>query len=377
MNINILILFVLFASIIEINSILIRSIDNAFFAPISTSNFTMTYNRSKDECLCLAVPYYTMVNYFENGTCQIFITIPCAYQVQLKTQVHLYLFNESVSLTPQSCAADLALLIKKLNNAVPNDRSVAKPRCLVIDDHGYLVTVRNMQSLLDRYDPNNLTLIDQTPLSTPYPFTITFHDGAYYIATYFGNITVVSSTTLTTINTISSSYINQPRDIIFVDNGYTMIVASSGNNLLLCFNRSDATSTSYTFAYMIPFSDNYPHGLWRVNDSFFYVTSYTSNTIFSYTLVNNTTWIPKLIVDARSMVSIGGGTHVTVDQHGRLWFSLGDAGVLIYDNQGVLLGSFSYSLVSVYDLLITDNYVIYLSLYSSNLLVRLDPNIDD
>ena len=240
---NIFILFVLLTSIVHVNTIQIRLINNSIFTPISTSNFTIVQNRSKDECLCLTVFHHTAMNYFHNGTCQIFTTLPCAYQVRLRIQVEHYLIDQSLSLARQSCAANLTYLINKLNNTIPDNLNVIKPRCLVIDNHGYLVTIRNMQSLLVRYDPRNLTLIDQTPLVASYPLTITFSDGAYYIASYFNNITVINSTTLATVNMISSSYINKPRDIIFINNGNTMIIASSGNNFLLFFNRSNASST--------------------------------------------------------------------------------------------------------------------------------------
>ena len=366
-------LLVLLALTIGVGAIPMRLINQAIFIPISTSNFTIVHHRSNDECL--AIQYLTAMNFFSNGSCQIFITIPYAFQVRLQTEVKLYLFDQSVSLASQSCAANLTRLINKLNNTIPKDLNVTKPRCLGIDNHGYLVTVLNMQSLLVRYNSINLTLIDQTALIASYPLTITFYDDAYYIAFYFGDITVINSNTLATTNMISSPYINKPRDIIFINNGYTMIIASSGNNFLVFFNRSNATSTYYIYAYRVPFSHSSPHGLWLVNDSFFYVISYDNNTIFSYILVNNTTWIGNVIVDARDRVSTEGGTHVTVDPHGRLWFSLENGGVLIYDNQGIFLECFSYSSMSVYDLLITENYTIYLSSYLNDRIVRLDPDI--
>ena len=374
---NIFILFVLLTLIIDVSTIQIQSINNAIFTPISSSNFTIVHNRSKNECLCLAVSQNTLVNYFQNGTCQIFTMIPCAYQIRFQTQVKLYLLNQSVSLTRQSCAANLSLLIKKLNNTVPNNLNIIKPRCLVIDNHGYLVTISVTSPYLVRYDPINLTLIDQTQLIAPSLRTITFYDEAYYIASNQGNITVINSNTLATNNVITSSYISKPRDMIFINNGNTMIVASLGNNFLVFLNRSNATSTYYTYVYRVSFSHSSPHGLWHVNDSFFYVTSYDNNTIFSYALVNSTTWFGKLVVDARNMVSISGGIHVTVDPHDRLWFSLQNGSLLIYDNQGVFLQSFFYSSVPVYDLLITDNYIIYLSSDSTDRVLRFDPNIDD
>lgn len=375
MNVTALAICALVALSNHANSIPIRLIRDAAFVSLSAPNFTFVHNLSQEDCLCLGVPDYAVVNYFSNRTCQLFHRVPCAYEVRLQVQALLYFVNAFVSLVGELCTTRLSQLMDKLNNTIPTNINIATPRCLVIDDQGFLVTVRNNPSFLERYDPDNLTLIDQISLSGLYQLTLAFHDGAYYIGTYFDSIVIINSTTLAIINTIVSSYLRGPRDMIFINNGDTMIVASATNNFLVFFNRSDITSTAYTFAYRIPFSQQHPHGLWRFNDSFFYVTSYINNTICSYSAESNRSWTETLVVNAGSIAATGGGTHVTVDPDGRLWFSMETGGALIYDKQGVPLGTFNYSSVSIYDILITGKYVIYLSSYLSNQLLRFDPQI--
>ena len=377
MSIATLAIFTLVAFSNHANSAQVRLIRHAAFVPLFTSNFTFAHNLSEEECLCRAVPDYTVVNYFNNRTCQLFGKIPCAYRVRLQVQTRLYSLDASVTLTGGSCTLNLYQLVEKLNNTVPTNINVLTPRCLVMDDQkGYLVTVRTNPPFLERYDPENLTLIDQMSLSGLYPLTLAFHAGAYYAGTYFDSILIINSTTLTIINTITSLYLSGPRDMIFINNGYTMIVASANNNFLIFFNRSELASTAYTFVYRVSFSRQQPHGLWRINDSFFFVTSYINNTIYSYSAENNGSWTEALVVDASSIISTGGGTHVTVDPDGRLWFSMENGGALIYDKQAVLLGTFSYPSVSIYDIFITENYVVYLSSYLSNQLLRFDPQIN-
>ena len=375
MNAATLSIFALVTFIIHANLTQIRSIPDAVFVPLSRSNFTFVHNISQGECLCLAIWNFPVINYFDNSTCQLFSRIPCSYQIRLQAQARLYIFDASVPVAGGSCTANLSQLTEKLNNTVPIDIPVIAPRCLITDDHGYLVTVRDDPSFLERYDPINLTLIDRTSLTGLYPLTLAFRDGAYYIGTYYDSILIINSTTLTMIDSITSSYLFGPRDIIFINDGYTMVVASTDNNLIVFFNHSDTTSTIYTFADYVPFSHQGPHGLWRVNDSFFYVTSYTNNTIWSYSADDNRSWAQTLVVDASPLVSTSGGTHVTVDQNDRLWFSLENGGALIYDTHGVLLGTFGYSSVSIYDIYITENYVLYVSSYLSDRLLRFDPQI--
>lgn len=91
--------------------------------------------------------------------------------------------------------------------------------------------------------------------------------------------------------------------------------------------------------------------------------------------MNEKSWAEADVVDVKSILPVSDGDHVSVDEYDRLWFPLGNAGVLIFDSQGVLLGNVSFLAIYIFDALITDNYVLYLSAYSSNRVLRLDPNI--
>ena len=113
-----------------------------------------------------------------------------------------------------------------------------------------------------------------------------------------------------------------------------------------------------------------------LNDSFFYVTSWGDNTIYSYSATNNSVvWMQELILDATPVASVQGGGHLRIDECGRYWFILGGNGIRIFDNQRLLLANITYLSWDMFDVVITDNYVIYFSSRTSNRIIRIDPGI--
>ena len=83
----------------------------------------------------------------------------------------------------------------------------------------------------------------------------------------------------------------------------------------------------------------------------------------------------KLILDARSVAPIQDGVHLKIDECGRYWFILGDNGIRIFDDQGLLLANISNPTSSIFDAIIMHDYIIYLSDTKSNQIIRIDPNI--
>jgi hypothetical protein len=155
-----------------------------------------------------------------------------------------------------------------------------------------------------------------------------------------------------------------------------MVVSSVSNNYLLFFNRTNTSPINYTFAYYQSVSYLQPHGLWRVSDTLFYATAYSEKRLYSYSSVNSSYWNETLIVNATAIVTSTGANHVLVDECDRRWFSLGSAGVVIYDKDGVFLDTYTLPLtVDCFDVLFLDNYVMYVSDYGANKITRIDPNV--
>jgi hypothetical protein len=207
------------------------------------------------------------------------------------------------------------------------------------------------------------------------PMTITYRSEAYYVG-FDAYILVLDSNNFTELNNITTLSLSGTRGMIFLNDGQTFVVASTYNQYILFFNRSNTVSQSYTFVGQQYVNYSYPHGLWYISDTFFYVTSWGDNTIYSYSATNvNTIWTQNLFLDPKSVATTSDGNHLTIDECNRYWYSLGSNGMTIFNNQGLLVANFTEIIPSPFDALITDEYVIYLSDTSSNIIKRIDPEI--
>jgi outer membrane protein assembly factor BamB len=178
------------------------------------------------------------------------------------------------------------------------------------------------------------------------------------------------------MNTISSTNLSGTRDMMFLNNANVFVVVSTNNNRFVFFNRSSNTSTNYYPFYQQSLNYGSPHGLVYINDSFFYATSWAINTVYSYVPMQNSyQWNQTLLINATRTASSPNGNHIAIDECGRFWFSLGTYGLQVFDSQGTYLANMSLSGYSVFDAIITDDYVFYISDASTQRIVRIDPNI--
>ena len=316
-----------------------------------------------------------LLNCFPNNTCQLFSNFPRAYKIEPMNNASLYFPQAIFPNASQCCMPNLTDLLYKLTTATPTYVKIFSPRCLRIDDHGYLVTISRTNLTIVRFNATDLTVIDTTYGLFTNAHNLEYNNGNYYIGTNSG-ILVVNSSTLTVQNNISSVFLNSPRDIMFLNDGNTLVVASANNARFLFFNRSNNFSTDYNFNYQQLVNYSTPHGLFRVNDTFFYATSWGNNTVRSYSaLENSTQWNENLFINAAPMLPSGSGSHITVDDCGRWWFSLNNHGLRIFDDQGLFLGNMTLTNTSIFDTMITENYIFYLSDGQSHRMIRIDPGI--
>ena len=352
------------------------SIGNVALIPRFPTNFTTVSNASCDQCLCSAFANSpAAVNCFSNNTCQLFSYVPTSYQLQTDAASILYFTGTSLPSPSQCCMPNTTLLIQKLQNAAIQSVNLSSPRCLVIDDHGFLVTVQEIGSNLSRFNPHNLSLIDSTTFSGYFMENIAYHQGAYFISTQNNSILIINSNNLTLINKIAASGLDRVRDMMFLKDGQTMVVASANNRMLSFFNRSSISPRNYTHMSNLTTSFSAPHGLTYVNDTFFYATSWDLRSIYSFASSDGVTWNETLFVNATSMSSNRWGAHVMIDDCQRRWFSTSDKGLLIYNSQGQLLETFNSTWNGIFDAIFLDNYVMLLSDRIANKTIRLDPQI--
>ena len=351
-------------------------IRDAIFVPLSQSNSTTLTNHTCLQCLCKNLSSQLLLNCFPNDTCQLFSNFPRTYKIQQMSNATVYFPQAIFPNASQCCMPNLTLVLNKLRNATPIYARVPGPRCITIDNHGYLVTLSAGNISLVRFNATDMSLIDNTRGLFTGPSTIQYYNRNYYLG-LGSRMLVIDSTSLAIQNNITSLNINGTRDMMFLKDGSTLVLASTVNNRLLFFNRSNNFSTNYDFAYMQPVSYLNPHGFFYVNDSFFYTTSWASNTIWSYSAVENTTqWTEHLYMNVTQTLNASSGNHIALDECGRWWFSLSNFGLQIFDEQGIFLGEMTLTNASIFDAIVTENYVLYLSDTRSNRLIRIDPEIE-
>ena len=219
----------------------ISRIDNVFLIPVAPVNITTIFDSTRDQCICLALDSHSAaVNYFlDKNACQLFDRVPITYQLQPNAQATVYLSSGSSTNASQCCMPDLNILIEKLENAMITSANQPNPRCLALDNHGYLVTVQYGENVIMRYSSPDLIVIDRIPLSENDAKSITFHDNAYYVGTDSKSIEVVDSNSLLTVNVITDPTMSGVRDIVFLHDGDTMVVSSINNQKILFFKRAE------------------------------------------------------------------------------------------------------------------------------------------
>lgn len=155
-----------------------------------------------------------------------------------------------------------------------------------------------------------------------------------------------------------------------------MVVASTDISYLLFFNRTNQVSRNYVLVASQTVSYQYPHGFWYVNDSYFYLISWQNNDIYSYSAVpGNSTWKEKRFLNTSTLTSSSGGNHFAIDECDRWWVTLGSNGLYIYQNRALLQRNFTRITAFMFDIIITDNYVIYLSDTTSSKVIRMALNV--
>ncbi len=363
--------------LVPISSDTIPYINGVIFAPASNSTSTTFINVTCNECLCMSLNSSDLLlNCMPNNTCQFFSTFPRTYNIQNVINASLYFLRGIFPDASQCCMPNLTYLLNKLQNATRTYANISNPRCLAIDNYGYLVTLSLGSSSLVRFNPTNMTLINEIFSLFDSPYTLKYYNGNYYVGV--GNeIVVVDSNNLTIQNNITAQNLSSTRDMMFLNNGDTLVAVSTGNSYLIFFNRSSNTSTNYNFAYEQFVNYTNPHGLYYVNDTYFYTTSWQDNTVYSYSAVpNSARWNQALFINAQEPGASPNGNHITTDECGRFWFSSSNDSLLIFNSNGSYLDRFTITGSQIFDTIITNNYVMYLSDDINNRVIRIDSGIE-
>lgn len=360
----------------NIYAVPIPFIHNVSFVAKSSANNSIVRNVTCSECLCLssennALAFNCFIN---NQTCEFLYTFPHSYEIRRTVSSKLY-FPKLIFPDPSRCCMpNLTDLAQRYRQAPIQTISTSSPRCLVIDNNHYLVTVQDGGSTLRRYNQTNLQLIDSTTFSGTAMMNIAYFSEAYYITLTSTAVLVVTSVNLTNLGSIYVSGVLGARDIIFLREGSVMILVSADNNKLIFFNRTGAGKHQYSFTYSLNTDYATPHGLWYGNDTFFQVASWNTKLIYSYSMNNSGQWNMKVF--SNSVPSSGYGSHILVDECERRWLSLYTLPTfMIYDSNGTIMTSITLNNIQAFDMLLTDDYILFISDLANGKIHRIAPNI--
>lgn len=71
----------------------------------------------------------------------------------------------------------------------------------------------------------------------------------------------------------------------------------------------------------------------------------------------------------------GSGSHLFVDDCGRIWFALTTFGIRIYDPNGVEIANWNLTSSVLFDILILPDYVVFVTIRTSQQIIRYDPQV--
>ncbi|UJR32598.1 hypothetical protein I4U23_020058 [Adineta vaga] len=339
-------------------------------------NSTLIINISCNQCLCYSKLSYPVLNCFSNNSCQFFPEFPLTYRIKQIIDARLYFPQRIFQNISQGCIPNTDTLLNKLIWSSMTTANISNPSELLIDDYGYISTIDKSLDTFSRFNITNLKLMNSIGIDTSSVMAIAYDNGFYYIKAYTTPLVIINSTSLTIVNNISLTSVNRARGIIFLKNGQIMVVSSYGTNSLVFFNRSNTSPINYIFISNQLINCSGPYGMWRVNDSFFYVTSYNNYSLYSYSDPINGLWKETFLFTVSNINNSNGVPHVTVDNGNRLWISLGTQTIYIYNQQGNILGNYTMpSNSKIADIKILANYVMYFSDVGMNRIIRIDPNI--
>ncbi|UJR36267.1 hypothetical protein I4U23_028997 [Adineta vaga] len=315
---------------------------NSRFTSVDRQNqnslwFSMFNNWYECVCMVLSSPLSSTaiaINMYRNGSCQLFVTLPLTYTMEINTNSTLILFKQLPARNLAPCCSNLSWLMTKLSTSPQISANMTKPTFLILDDNNYLVTV-GYRGPLVQFNRTTLNVI-QSSLVVNDATSISYHNGFYYLADCPSNCVINILLTKNLSFPIASIPITTTvvRNIAFIRNNSLMLIASNSKNQTLFFDV--LSTTNYTPSTPSFMTVNRPCGVQAVNDTFIYITSWFASTtitpVSTLTYTNNT-W---LLSSLPNTTPTGSQKifQTTIDSCGRLWLAITGLGIRIFDPWG-------------------------------------------
>ncbi|UJR32256.1 hypothetical protein I4U23_019721 [Adineta vaga] len=344
------------------------------------------YNQSSwSQCMCQALQYQSpstvAFNFFSSmNACQLIpsnFSNSTSFYIMPSSSSKLFFLTKTIIYKLKSiCCSDIAWL---MNNIQQSDTfrsvNVTKPVGLALDTDlkKLLVTYGNTRSIQQR----NLTgsmAGGRTVFSKTNAQPITYNEGYYYVGI---NPPAASSSynfyiyyiNLTRIYDLPFPEGDPQRAVWLYNNSLMCLIIQHDPNSTLTFLNWHSSSMNFTYnrTIIVPFSQ--PYGLAKSNDDTMIYVSGNTSTIYQ---LSTKTFLWSVLVSNNNTNEIP--MTLIIDSCGqRLWALMSGFGIRVYNRiYGNELASWnmSMSFPTLYDMVLTYDYELYLIDYSLNVLVH-------
>ncbi|CAF1399656.1 unnamed protein product [Adineta ricciae] len=367
----------------RVSMLSIGRLSKAQLLPGRKNQTTWLYNQTSTEnCLCTALRYHSVdeiagLNSFSSNTsCQLILAPPILspsiiYDIK-STLLLLHPFTD----TP--CCSDFSWMLDRMKRSGrPSSATVPKPTLLSIDSTNRFLSSMQYKGKFYRFHRTNLSLEGIYSLPAGYICASSIYKRGYI---FFGCDTPSALMIFKETNLASPlARINMTqwiRGVSFARNDTLMFVAvQEGDYGVYIYNISWTPQIFVSLAKTFPPIVDQMWTIHTVNDSCVLTTCWSTNEpvykIQSPTMTSMS-WSRKSLPTTKVTGSNSLGEAVT-DPCGRIWVVVYGFGIRIYDQSGtILLGNWSLT-TGVANILLLDNYEVFVTEYDQNFIYHFDP----
>ena len=332
------------------------------------------YNQSAwSQCMCYALQDQSVVafnSYASNSSCQLFKNLSSfPLQIINVTNVTVYLIKPLLAYTP--CCSNLTWLMSQIKS-VQNNLAITSIKGIAFDtDRNRLGTVGS--NILRLVSTDSFTFVNLSKSLSTNTQAITYHENLFYVGNFpptnftFYIHSAINLTLVTKINFTQGS----PQRIVWLYNKTLVCILLQRNSTSYSLvNFYNWPSLDLNNSIQIGIRNAYGLGKAPNDDTFVYITD---GSLGGYVWRMRTSSPYDFTQFASSLNGSESPANAIVDNCNRLWVVFYGFGIRIYDiNSGATLYSWYLSATypQLYDLILTDQYQLYLADASASKLAR-------
>ena len=332
------------------------------------------YNQSSwSQCMCYSLQDLSVVafnSYTSNFSCQLFKNLSSfPFQIINAINMTVYLLKPLQAYTP--CCSNLTWLMSQIKNTT-NTLPVSSIEGIAFDtDQNRLGTVGSAGLRL--VSTNSFTFVNLSTSLPPSPQAITYHQNLFYVGIFPPSdytFYVYSALNLTLVKKINFTQGGPQRIVWLYNETLVCILLQISSYAYSIVNFYNWPSLTLNYSVNIPIENAYGLGKAPNDDTFVYITDGSGNggvwrmktsSPYNFTLF------------ASGLSNSESPTNVVVDNCNRLWVVFYGFGIRIYNiSTGAILYSWDLTATYsyLYDLVLTDQYQLYLADATTNKLAR-------